>query len=60
LTSCGTRTFAQCVTAASIAALEFSVTMPRMTAFRDEAAIVTGTLRGVDAATQGHERSAQL
>jgi hypothetical protein len=34
--------------------------MPRMTASRDEVTIVTTTLRGVDAATQGHERKCRV
>jgi hypothetical protein len=38
--------------------LEFSVTMPLMT--RDEVTIVTATLRGVDAATKGHERNCRV
>jgi hypothetical protein len=42
-------------------ALEFSVTMPLMTAFRDDPpTVVTGTLRGVDSATQGHERECHV
>jgi hypothetical protein len=39
------------------AALEFSVTMPRMTPYCDDPpADMTGKLRGVDATTTGYER----